>query len=145
MYFGDQPPQPAQPYQPPPPVYSQPPPPPPPAQYNTGYAAAYPTAQPNYPMQPMASPGMPPSIILPPAIIANTPQSFTCPNCRATTVSRVMYESGTGTWVCCFIIVWFGGFMGCCLIPFFNTDCQDANHFCGNCNSGIGSKKFLCN
>eukprot|EP01016_Furgasonia_blochmanni_P044529 TRINITY_DN618_c0_g1_i7.p2 TRINITY_DN618_c0_g1~~TRINITY_DN618_c0_g1_i7.p2 ORF type:complete len:197 (+),score=33.49 TRINITY_DN618_c0_g1_i7:171-761(+) len=162
MYMGD-PNQPAQPYQPPPPVYDQTAPPvynqtappvytqptPPAYQPPQPYYSAYPQPAMN-PNQPMAQPLMPVAVIIAisddtPPLITSSPQYFECPKCEATTMSKVTHQVGAGTWVCCFFIAGMGGFLGCCLLPFFNQSCQNNHHFCGKCNAPLGSRLFLCN
>ncbi|XP_058455204.1 lipopolysaccharide-induced tumor necrosis factor-alpha factor homolog [Malaya genurostris] len=66
------------------------------------------------------------------------PTTLTCPSCRATIVTRLEYETTTRTHVCaallCLFICW-----PCVCIPYCSTSCRDANHYCPNCGSFIGT------
>ncbi|XP_065093561.1 lipopolysaccharide-induced tumor necrosis factor-alpha factor homolog [Ochlerotatus camptorhynchus] len=66
------------------------------------------------------------------------PTTMTCPSCRATMVTRLEYETTTKTHICaallCLFICW-----PCVCIPYCSTSCRDANHYCPNCGSFIGT------
>ncbi|XP_055591749.1 lipopolysaccharide-induced tumor necrosis factor-alpha factor homolog isoform X2 [Uranotaenia lowii] len=66
------------------------------------------------------------------------PSTIVCPSCRATVVTRLEYETTTRTHVCaailCLFICW-----PCVCIPYCSTSCRDANHYCPNCGSFIGT------
>ncbi|XP_052866973.1 lipopolysaccharide-induced tumor necrosis factor-alpha factor homolog [Anopheles cruzii] len=66
------------------------------------------------------------------------PTTIICPSCRATVVTRMEYETTTKTHLCagllCLFLCW-----PCAFIPYCSTACRDANHYCPNCGSFIGS------
>ena len=64
-------------------------------------------------------------------------------NCRAQVISRVEYETGTGTWLICVVCCLVGCDLGCCLIPFCVDSMKDATHYCPNCNVSVGQRKLL--
>lgn len=60
-----------------------------------------------------------------------------CPHCRAEVQTATYYETGTLTWVLCFVIFVVGCFMGCCLIPFCMDGAKDVVHTCPSCRQQI--------
>ena len=64
----------------------------------------------------------------------NTPTTVLCKNCHKTVPTKIKYEIGTGTWICC--IPGLG-------IPFLCDACKDGTHFCTACGSFVGRTKFL--
>ncbi|RNA35820.1 lipopolysaccharide-induced tumor necrosis factor-alpha factor [Brachionus plicatilis] len=78
-----------------------------------------------------------------PIRLGDNPAQIMCPNCRASVLTRVKYQSGVLTWLIagglCFIGLW----LGCCLVPFCVDSCKDAEHYCPNCRYMIGRNKKL--
>ncbi|XP_040171756.1 lipopolysaccharide-induced tumor necrosis factor-alpha factor homolog [Anopheles arabiensis] len=66
------------------------------------------------------------------------PTTIICPSCRATVVTRLEYETTTKTHLCagllCLFLCW-----PCAFVPYCSTSCRDANHYCPNCGSFIGT------
>ncbi|CAH1635086.1 unnamed protein product [Spodoptera littoralis] len=67
------------------------------------------------------------------------PSSLTCPSCNAEITTRVQYMSSTKTHLFA---------LGLCLLfwplvclPYLLSSCQNADHYCPNCNAYIGSYK----
>ena len=131
-----------------PPAYTEQAAPPPPGGYQSmppppGYfpqgnnTAGYPPQQsyPGYPQQPAT------------AIIIGagwTPQSqlATCPTCNESVMTTISYEPGGMTWLLCFIIALFCGWIFClCLIPFCLDGTKDVVHSCPRCNRALGVHK----
>jgi lipopolysaccharide-induced tumor necrosis factor-alpha factor len=46
------------------------------------------------------------------------PVQCTCPQCRQTIITRIEKKNGVLPWLLCGGIAFFGGFCGCCLMPF---------------------------
>jgi hypothetical protein len=46
------------------------------------------------------------------------PVQCICPQCRQTIITRIEKKNGVLAWLLCGGITFFGGFCGCCLIPF---------------------------
>nr|ALM25911.1 LPS-induced TNF-alpha factor [Sinohyriopsis schlegelii] len=67
-----------------------------------------------------------------------SPVRMQCPHCRADIVTTTFYETGTLTWVACFVIAVVGFWLGCCLIPFCIDACKDCVHQCPNCRQQLG-------
>ncbi|KAM3139113.1 hypothetical protein pb186bvf_008711 [Paramecium bursaria] len=71
------------------------------------------------------------------------PTIVVCHSCKKQVQTVVNHEAGTGAYVAGMIVGALGLWMGCCLIPCMINDCKDAVHFCSNCSSMVGRKKFL--
>ncbi|KAJ8726870.1 hypothetical protein PYW08_015267 [Mythimna loreyi] len=77
-----------------------------------------------------------------PVVVGNQmgpqPSSITCPSCREVIVTRVEAKSTTKTHLIatmlCFMCCW-----PCVFIPYCTDSCRNADHYCPNCNSYIGS------
>jgi len=67
-----------------------------------------------------------------------SPVRIKCQFCQADIVSSTYYETGTLTWVACFVIAIVGCWLGCCLIPFCMDACKDVVHQCPNCHQQVG-------
>ncbi|XP_052264426.1 LITAF domain-containing protein-like isoform X11 [Dreissena polymorpha] len=67
-----------------------------------------------------------------------SPVRIKCQFCQADIVTSTYYETGTLTWVACFVIAIVGCWIGCCLIPFCMDACKDVVHQCPNCNQQVG-------
>jgi len=114
--------------QPPPGYFSQPqqqgPPPPGVPVQQPGYPAGYPA---------------PNTAIIVGARWSEVPQFATCNSCNEQVMTSVSYVAGSLTWLLCFIIVIFCGWLFClCLIPFCIDGCKDVIHSCPNCNRQLG-------
>ncbi|BFZ18094.1 hypothetical protein BsWGS_21133 [Bradybaena similaris] len=70
-------------------------------------------------------------------VYRESPVRTTCPHCRADVVTATYYETGTFTWVACFVICLFVCWLGCCLFPFCIDGCKDVVHSCPNCRQQI--------
>ncbi|XP_048763402.1 lipopolysaccharide-induced tumor necrosis factor-alpha factor homolog [Ostrea edulis] len=66
------------------------------------------------------------------------PVSMVCPHCNHQIQTAIAFESGTLTWVICGVLLLFGCWLGCCLIPFFIDGCKDCIHTCPSCNNVVG-------
>lgn len=66
------------------------------------------------------------------------PVQCTCANCHSLIITRVKQTSGLLVWIVCFILILFGCWFGCFLIPFCIRDLQNMQHFCPNCKKFIG-------
>ncbi|XP_062551737.1 lipopolysaccharide-induced tumor necrosis factor-alpha factor homolog [Armigeres subalbatus] len=106
-------------------------------QINEPAPSAYP-----HPEQPTASTSFPRSqpttVIITSPNVGPDPTTMVCPSCRATIVTRLEYETTTKTHLCaavlCLFICW-----PCVFIPYCSTSCRDANHYCPNCGSFVGT------
>ncbi|XP_022088875.1 lipopolysaccharide-induced tumor necrosis factor-alpha factor homolog [Acanthaster planci] len=61
-----------------------------------------------------------------------------CPHCQNTINTRISHQVGLLTWLVAGGICLFGGFLGCCLIPFCLDFCLDVVHSCPTCNHQLG-------
>ncbi|XP_071962602.1 lipopolysaccharide-induced tumor necrosis factor-alpha factor homolog [Antedon mediterranea] len=134
---------------PPPAGYAQPPPAgyaqPPPAGYPQQAPAGYPQQAPGGYPQPYQQPqttvvvGQPSTTVTTVVhqVFREFPVQTTCPNCRNNVTTVVRKEPGMFAWLLCLIIAFFGGWMGCCLIPFCIDGCHDCTHTCPVCQYQI--------
>ncbi|XP_053962589.1 lipopolysaccharide-induced tumor necrosis factor-alpha factor homolog isoform X2 [Anastrepha ludens] len=71
-------------------------------------------------------------------VISNEPATITCPSCHAVVRTTVIYQPSLSThlWalILCLFICW-----PCVCVPYCMNSCQNANHYCPNCNAFIGS------
>ncbi|XP_033120398.1 cell death-inducing p53-target protein 1 homolog [Anneissia japonica] len=116
---------------------------PPPAGYQQPPAAGYPQ-QPQYTAGYPAPPttvivGQPTTHVTTVVhqIYRDFPVQTTCPNCQNNVTTVVRKEPGAFAWILCLIIAFFGGWMGCCLIPFCVDGCMDCTHTCPVCKYQI--------
>ncbi|KAF7634980.1 LITAF domain-containing protein [Meloidogyne graminicola] len=70
-------------------------------------------------------------------------QQAYCSSCKQQVQTKVKYVAGTFAWLLCFLFMLFGLFCGCCCIPFCVDSCKDAEHFCTQCNTYIGTYQRL--
>ncbi|CAI9547751.1 unnamed protein product [Staurois parvus] len=114
-------------------------------------APAYPHPGAAYPPPPAYGPPQP-TVVMGPVTsttvvlttsFSDTPTSCMCPVCRQNVVSRVEYNTGLLTWLIFGILLLFGCWLGCCLIPFCVDSCKDVDHFCPNCNHHLAKYKRL--
>lgn len=66
---------------------------------------------------------------------------MTCPQCHAEISTHTETEAGTRAYVASGILVLFGCWLGCCLIPCCMADCMDVNHTCPSCRAYLGRYK----
>ncbi|VDK85578.1 unnamed protein product [Litomosoides sigmodontis] len=69
--------------------------------------------------------------------------TMTCPSCNKTIVTETHTHAGLLAFTICGILLLFGCWLGCCLIPFCVKDCLDVNHTCPNCKILLGSYKKI--
>lgn len=69
--------------------------------------------------------------------VRESPVRITCPNCNADVITATEYEVNWVPWVACVFLVFFGCFLGCCLIPFCLDSLKDVVHKCPNCKHQI--------
>lgn len=53
------------------------------------------------------------------------------------------FETGFGTYLMCGASVFFGCWLGCCLIPFCVDELKDAVHHCSKCGRSVGVKTLV--
>jgi lipopolysaccharide-induced tumor necrosis factor-alpha factor len=70
--------------------------------------------------------------------LSDKPMQCTCANCRSSIITHVKKTPGLLVWIISFILILFGCWLGCCLIPFCIGDIQNTQHFCPNCKAFIG-------
>ncbi|XP_033644556.1 lipopolysaccharide-induced tumor necrosis factor-alpha factor homolog [Asterias rubens] len=66
-----------------------------------------------------------------------------CPQCQQSVMTRTAYINGLLLWLVVGSICLFGGFLGCCLIPFCISGCKDVAHSCPQCNAYLGTFKRM--
>ncbi|KAJ8724905.1 hypothetical protein PYW07_015863 [Mythimna separata] len=119
-----------------PPPYTAEPPPPPPVT-NPSYP---------YPPPPMAtapvqgvvfqtSPAYVPVVVT--AMMGPKPASVTCRSCNQQIVTRVETKPSTKTHLFALLLCFV--FWPCVCLPYCIDSCQNADHYCPNCNAYIGS------
>lgn len=122
----------------PPPYYDPKAAPPP----QGGYPQAQPYPQGGYPPpQPgMVPPGQTTVVVTgaPLPIFRDQPVRLKCGHCQADIVTSLTYESGALCWIICGVLLLFGLWLGCCLIPFCIDGCKDVIHTCPNCQQTVG-------
>jgi lipopolysaccharide-induced tumor necrosis factor-alpha factor len=101
-----------------------------------GGAMKYPTVNPTIPVAYGVQ-------VVPLATFTRIPIQCTCANCRSIVITRVEQTNGLLTWLLCLLLLLFGCWLGCCLIPFCITDLQNIQHYCPNCNAFIGEYRPL--
>ncbi|CAF2808070.1 unnamed protein product [Rotaria sp. Silwood2] len=81
--------------------------------------------------------------VVPLASFNRSPTQCTCPNCRSTIITRTEETTGLLTWLLCILLIVFGCWLGCCLIPFCVSDLQNVKHYCPSCNAFLGEYRPL--
>ncbi|XP_017487798.1 PREDICTED: lipopolysaccharide-induced tumor necrosis factor-alpha factor homolog [Rhagoletis zephyria] len=70
--------------------------------------------------------------------VSNEPTRIVCPSCHAQVLTTVKHQATTRThcWalVLCILFCW-----PCVCVPYCMKSCQNANHYCPNCNAFIGT------
>ena len=82
-----------------------------------------------------------PHILIQP-IFDDLPINVHCFNCQSKIKTKVWTEPGSGT----FLVAGGMCIFSCCLcffIPFLFDGCQDKVHYCSQCGSVLGRKKFV--
>ncbi|KAG8558412.1 hypothetical protein GDO81_016981 [Engystomops pustulosus] len=103
---------------------------------------------------PIASPnvavtGTQPAVLVAPTTVivgttyADTPVSCTCPVCQQRIVTRIQHSNGLLVWAIFGVLLLFGCWLGCCLIPFCVDGCKDVDHYCSNCNHHLSKYKRM--
>ncbi|CAG14262.1 unnamed protein product [Tetraodon nigroviridis] len=72
------------------------------------------------------------------------PALTTCPSCQTQVTSLVTYRVGLFAWLMCFVFVFCGLLLGCCLIPFFLDVFKDAYHTCPRCRRVLHIHRKTC-
>ena len=66
-----------------------------------------------------------------------------CTHCHSSILTHVERSSGLLVWLLCCILVLFGCWLGCCLVPFCIRDIQNTQHYCPNCRAFLGEYRPL--
>ncbi|EFX82793.1 hypothetical protein DAPPUDRAFT_48931 [Daphnia pulex] len=61
-----------------------------------------------------------------------------CPHCHAEIDTSVRTEPGLIAWLSGGLLVLFGCWLGCCLIPCCIPECMNVHHACPNCKAYLG-------
>ncbi|XP_055917054.1 lipopolysaccharide-induced tumor necrosis factor-alpha factor homolog isoform X2 [Eupeodes corollae] len=72
------------------------------------------------------------------APVGQTQSRVNCPSCHADVLTNVRYEPNTQTHLialCLFCFICWP----CVCLPYCMDSCQNANHYCPNCNAFIGT------
>lgn len=104
------------------------------------------TQQPAYAPTSASAPTMP--IIQQPRVVVNPrftnqPTFCTCPHCNYEGITKIEQSNGILTWVGCCCCICFGGWCGCCLIPFCIQGLKNTTHKCNRCGKFIHLHKPL--
>ncbi|CAD7076767.1 unnamed protein product [Hermetia illucens] len=87
---------------------------------------------------PYPPPGQPSVVIQTPLVVGPDPVRCICPSCGAHILTKMKYEPNTRTHVValilCLFICW-----PCVCLPYCMDSCQNANHYCPNCDAFIGT------
>ncbi|KAK1162994.1 hypothetical protein AOXY_G18018 [Acipenser oxyrinchus oxyrinchus] len=75
--------------------------------------------------------------------LGDSPCMTRCSNCQQQVHTKVEYKAGGFAWLMCFVFIFFGLILGCCLIPFFADGFKDAHHSCPNCHQNLHVHKRL--
>ncbi|CAF3301664.1 unnamed protein product [Rotaria socialis] len=80
---------------------------------------------------------------VPIGIFSRNPVQCTCSHCGSIIVTRIEETSGLLAWLICALLVIFGCWLGCCLIPFCVSDFQNIKHYCPNCKAFLAEYRPL--
>ncbi|XP_028171763.1 lipopolysaccharide-induced tumor necrosis factor-alpha factor homolog [Ostrinia nubilalis] len=88
------------------------------------------------------APAMMPAVIITPGpAVGSQPTILNCPSCQAQIVTRVESSPSVRTHLIaaclCLFIFW-----PCTCLPYCIGSCNNADHYCPNCNVYLGSYKF---
>ncbi|KAH3765640.1 lipopolysaccharide-induced tumor necrosis factor-alpha factor [Pelomyxa schiedti] len=61
-----------------------------------------------------------------------------CQFCGNIGPTKIRHINGLLTWMSGGIVCLFGGWCGCCFIPFCLDVCKDVEHYCGSCGRVVG-------
>ncbi|CAF0959636.1 unnamed protein product [Adineta ricciae] len=75
-------------------------------------------------------------------IYGDHPIQCVCPYCHQTIATRLERRTGLVPWLVCGGILLFGGWLGCCLIPFCMDGLKDTEHYCPNCAVLLGTRRL---
>ncbi|EGC36801.1 hypothetical protein DICPUDRAFT_31259 [Dictyostelium purpureum] len=56
-----------------------------------------------------------------------------CGHCNTHITTKTSYKSGSMAWLVCILLIIFGCWLGCCLIPFAIDSLKDVVHKCPQC------------
>ncbi|XP_061169039.1 cell death-inducing p53-target protein 1 homolog [Saccostrea cucullata] len=74
----------------------------------------------------------------PTPVFRDIPVNMVCQHCHHQITTAISFETGTLTWIICGVLILFGCWLGCCLIPFYVEGCKDCVHTCPNCHQVVG-------
>lgn len=66
-----------------------------------------------------------------------SPMDIRCFFCHEEVTTELRYASGGLTWVLACLFAATGGFLGCCLLPFFIKRFKDVLHSCPKCQANL--------
>ncbi|XP_055854601.1 lipopolysaccharide-induced tumor necrosis factor-alpha factor homolog isoform X4 [Episyrphus balteatus] len=92
----------------------------------------------NYYQQEMVAPSQPVVTVASNPPVGPKPIRLTCPSCRADVLSDMKHEPTTKTHLMALLLFCFFCWPCVCL-PYCMDSCQNANHYCPNCNAFIGT------
>ncbi|KAH9641582.1 hypothetical protein HF086_017106 [Spodoptera exigua] len=65
-----------------------------------------------------------------------------CPSCKATIITKVDKKATVKTHLMAFLLCSFAcGIFGCSCLPYCMDSCRNADHYCPNCQSYLGTYK----
>jgi hypothetical protein len=73
-------------------------------------------------------------------IVNKDSEHMECRWCQHRVDTLVKYQTNWYAWLMCIIIFLSGGFLGCCIIPFFVKSGKDAVHRCPACDRILAKK-----
>lgn len=65
------------------------------------------------------------------------PMIVRCLHCNKEVTTEIEYQSGGLTWILCCLLAAAGGFLGCCVLPFFINRFKDVLHSCPKCKESL--------
>ncbi|KAJ8284044.1 hypothetical protein COCON_G00028940 [Conger conger] len=77
-------------------------------------------------------------------VLGRSPGMMTCTSCQQQVMTNVTYKVGAFAWLMCFVFIFCGLFVGCCLIPFFVKHFKEVYHSCPRCNGILHVDKPSC-
>lgn len=70
------------------------------------------------------------------------PINLKCPHCSMKGETYIEYTRGRKTYIWAVAICLLGGFLGCCIIPFYTKCSLYGKHFCPNCDEHITNEEI---